>query len=66
MMITTFCSLDKIDTWLNIVVIGKFYFKKVIIFIRLNEGQYENASVIRTSKIICNFQDNKCKLEKSQ
>lgn len=37
-MITTFCSLDKIDTWLNIVVIGKFYFKKVIIFIRLNEG----------------------------
>lgn len=35
----------------------KFYFNKIImIFIRLNERQYENTSAIRTRKIMCNIQ----------
>lgn len=35
----------------------KFYFNKIImVFNRLNEGQYENTSAIRTRKIMCNIQ----------
>lgn len=35
----------------------EFYFNKIImIFIRLNERQYENTSAIRTRKIMCNIQ----------
>lgn len=48
-----FYFLNKIDIQLNILVMVKICFKKlIVIFISFSEVQYENLSVIRIGKFI--------------